>query len=62
MKPKRGLLFTGIVATLGAFTCFSLMETVPDFSPTSNALNAGGYILVALALVVFVMAFGSVRR
>ena len=57
VNRRNRFLFGGVLATMGAWGCFAGMELEPDFSPTSNALNAGGYLLVALALALFAVGF-----
>ncbi|HSG57873.1 MAG TPA: hypothetical protein VLA45_20675 [Paracoccaceae bacterium] len=56
MKANRPRLIGGVVATALAWGCFAMMDTVPDYSDTQNALSTGGYILVGVALFLFVSA------
>lgn len=56
MNGNRPLLFGGVVATMAAWGCWQLMETVPDYSPPSTAFFYGGYALVGVALVLFYFA------
>ena len=62
MNRRNRLLVAGVIATAAAWGSFQLMETMEPYSPTSNMLNAGGYLLVALALVLFVMGFVRSER
>ena len=49
----------GVIATALAWGCFSLMDSVPDYSNTQDALNTAGYIFVGVALWLFL---GAVRK
>jgi hypothetical protein len=60
MNGNRPFLIGGVIATMAAWGCFQMMETVPLFTPASDAYFFGGYALVAAALVLF--ALGWARR
>jgi hypothetical protein len=57
---NRPLLIGGVIATMAAWGCWQLMETVPDYSPPSTAYFYGGYALIGVALVLFYL--GWTRR
>jgi len=59
MTRRNAFLMGGVISTLGAWGCFQLMEYEPDFSPASETLNVSGYLLVALALILFFIGFTS---
>ena len=49
----------GILSTLFAFLCFSLMDWVEDYSPAQDILQFAGYALVAAAIVLLVPILGQ---
>lgn len=53
MSPNRPRMIGGVIATALAWGCFSMMDSVPDYSNTQDALNTAGYILVGVALWLF---------
>lgn len=59
MTTNRPRMIGGVIATALAWGCFSLMDSVPDYSNTQDALNTAGYIFVGVALWLFL---GAVRK
>ena len=57
---RRALQIGGVIATVAAWGCWQMMETVPDYSPPSTAYFYGGYALIGVALVLFYL--GWARR
>ena len=54
MNTRRSNWIASVIATMLAFLAFSAMDLFADYSAEQNALNYGGYILVALGLFLFV--------
>lgn len=54
---RRSLLIGGVMATVAAWGCWQLMETVEDYSPPSTAYFYGGYALIGVAVALFYLGW-----
>ena len=50
MKSRKVQQVAVIVFALLAFLCFSLMDSVPDYSTPQDALMVAGYVLSGIAI------------
>lgn len=59
MKTERSFQMAGVVCTALGWGCFTLMDTVEDYSAEQDVLQIAGYALVVAALVFFFKAWKS---